>query len=142
MRFGQLNSESRVIVIAEVGNNHEGDFELAKKLVTLAAQAGADVVKFQTIRADAFCSKKNEQRYANLKKFEFTDQQFIELANVAKLKGIVFMSTPFDLGGVDLLDAIVPAFKIASGDIMFEPLLKHVASKRKPVIPIYGHEYP
>jgi N,N'-diacetyllegionaminate synthase len=134
MRIGALNTDDKVLIIAEVGNNHEGDFERAKLLVARAAEAGADVVKFQTIRADNFCSRKNEPRYSTLKKFEFSDAQFRELAAVAQKHQIVFMSTPFDLPGVEFLSTIVPAFKVASGDIMFKQLLEAIGRTRKPVI--------
>lgn len=134
MRIGSLDTDSKVVVIAEVGNNHEGDFNRAKEMIVQGARAGADIIKFQTIRADNFCSKKNEARYSTLKKFEFSDAQFCELAQVAKANGVVFMSTPFDLIGVDFLDTVVPAFKVASGDIMFRQLLERIGSKQKPVI--------
>lgn len=134
MKIGPINLDEQVFVIAEVGNNHEGDFSLAKELVHLAADSGASAVMFQTIRADHFVAKSNTQRYEQIKKFELSDAQFVELASLANKEGILFMSTPFDLGAVDMLDPLVPAFKIASGDNNFFPLLERIASKKKPIV--------
>lgn len=134
MRIGNSDLSEKVFIIAEVGNNHEGDFSLAQRMVALAARAGVDAVKFQTIRPERFCSRKNEQRFQTLKRFELSDEQFSKLAETARDEGIHFMSTPFDIESVDMLDALVPVFKIASGDMLFFPLLKKIARTKKPVI--------
>lgn len=134
MRIGCCDLSKDVFVIAEVGNNHEGDFELAKKLVALAAQAGADAVKFQTIVPDRLVSAKETARIEQLKKFQFSYDQFAELKRVADQEDIMFLSTPFDIESAAFLNTIVPAFKIASGDNNFFPLIEKIASFGKPII--------
>ncbi|MFB0564467.1 MAG: N-acetylneuraminate synthase family protein, partial [Candidatus Aminicenantaceae bacterium] len=119
---------------AEIGNNHEGDFELAKQMIHQAAEAGADVVKFQTFRVSDFVTCSERERYNQLAKYEFSYDQFKELYTIATGEGLMFLSTPLDLKSVDALDGFVEAFKIASGDNTFWPLIAHVASKGKPVI--------
>jgi len=135
-------------IIAEVGVNHNGDIELAKKLIDAAKDAGADAVKFQTFKVDELVTRKakkakyqeqstsvNETQYDMLKKLELTEDDFRELANYSRKKGIIFLSSPFDKASVDLLQEIgVPAFKIASGEITNFPLLKYIAQKKKPII--------
>lgn len=134
MKIGSVDLRDEVFVIAEIGNNHEGDFALAVKLIELAAQCGVHAVKFQTIRPERFVAKSNEARFQQLTKYEFSDTQFAELARIASEQGLVFLSTPFDLESADMLDALMPAFKIASGDNNFYPLLERVASMGKPIL--------
>ncbi len=134
MQIATLDCSKKVVITAEIGNNHEGSFDVASRMLDAAVRSGADVVKFQTIRADAFVSPKNTQRYATLKRFELTDQQYRDLADMAKDRGVLFMSTPFDLDAVDLLASLVPAFKIASGDNNFYPLIKKIVATKKPII--------
>lgn len=134
MQIANHSTDDKVFIIAEVGNNHEGDFALAKKLIALAAEAGADAVKFQTIRPEELVSSANPERIAQLKRFEFSDAQFVELARVASEQSIHFMSTPFSLDAVTMLTPLVPAFKIASGDNNFYPLLECIAATGKPII--------
>lgn len=134
MKIGKLDTDERVVVIAEIGNNHEGDYSLAEKMVWAAAQAGADAVKFQTFRAEHLVSPKEEARLAQLKSFELTFKQFEQLKDVADKAGIMFISTPFDIESAKFLNGLVPAFKIASGDNTFYPLIETVASFGKPII--------
>ena len=135
-------------IIAEAGVNHNGDINLAKKLIGAAKEAGADAVKFQTFRAENVVTKNagkaeyqketagiGESQYDMIKKLELTEEDFKELAEYAKKKDILFLSSPFDKESVDLLDGLdVPAFKIGSGEITNFPLLKHTAKKEKPII--------
>lgn len=135
-------------IIAEAGVNHNGDIKLAKKLIDVAVEAGADAVKFQTFQAEELVTEtaekaeyqkettgSKESQFAMIKKLELSDKNFKELFTYAQKKGIIFLSTPFDQGSVDLLDKLgVPAFKVGSGEITNFPLLKHIASKQKPVI--------
>jgi len=135
-------------IIAEAGVNHNGDIGLARKLIEVAAAAGADAVKFQTFRAEDMVTGSaekapyqkettgsEESQIDMLKKLELSRDDFEELSGYACKEGLIFLSTPFDKGSVDLLDDIdVPAFKIASSDITNIPLLAHVAGKKKPVI--------
>ncbi len=137
------------IIIAEAGVNHNGDFELAKKLVLAAAEAGADFVKFQTFKADKIASKSakkaayqeknindgDDSQYAMLKKLEMPIEWHSQLIKLANENGIQFLSTGFDNESVDLLDRLgTPLFKIPSGEITNKPYLRHIAGKRKPVI--------
>ncbi len=135
-------------IIAEAGVNHNGDVKLAKKLISVAADAGADAVKFQTFKAESVVTtnaekaeyqKKTtevkESQYDMIKKLELTEYNFKELADYTKKKDILFLSSPFDKESVDLLDEInVPVFKVASGEITNFPLLKQIAEKGKPII--------
>jgi N-acetylneuraminate synthase len=133
-------------IIAEIGVNHGGDMALAKTLIELAHDGGAHAAKFQSYKADLIASK-NSPAYWDLsaesttsqhelfKKYDsFNPEDYVELKEHCDAVGIDFMSTPFDLGAVDYLDDIVPAFKIASADITNVPLLRKVAEKEKPVL--------
>jgi N,N'-diacetyllegionaminate synthase len=135
-------------VIAEAGVNHNGDIRLAKKLVDVAKEAGADAVKFQTFKAESVVTRKApkakyqkqttgyvESQYEMIRKVELSAGNFAEVARHAQKKRIMFLSTPFDNESVDLLDGLgVPAFKIASGEITNFPLIRYIAKKGKPVI--------
>lgn len=138
-----------VVIIAEAGVNHNGDFEKAKQLVQVAAQAGADFVKFQTFKADKIVSKSakkaayqaknindgDDSQYAMLKKLEMPHEWHVQLKEYANELGIMFLSTGFDHESVDYLDELnQPFFKIPSGEITNKPYLQHIASKGKPVI--------
>jgi N-acetylneuraminate synthase len=133
-------------VIAEIGVNHEGDLALAKRLIDLAAGAGADAVKFQTYKAGLLASR-NSPSYWDLacepttsqfelfKKYDaFGPTEYQALAAHARTRDVVFASTPFDLDAVDLLEPLMPYYKIASADITNLPLLKKCAGKGKPVV--------
>lgn len=134
MKIGKFDLAKDVLVIAEVGNNHEGNFSLAQDLIGLAAKAGAGAVKFQTIVPEKLVSPLQTERIQQLKRFQFSYEQFSELKRTADREGILFLSTPFDLESAKFLDTLVPAFKIASGDNNFFPLLKTVADTCKPII--------
>lgn len=139
----------KTIIIAEAGVNHNGDFEKAKQLVEVAANAGADFVKFQTFKADKLVSKtakkadyqaKNindgdDSQYNMLKKLELPHEWHVELKEYAKQLGIEFLSTGFDEESINYLNELgQPFFKIPSGEITNKPYLQHIASKGKPVI--------
>jgi N,N'-diacetyllegionaminate synthase len=139
---------NRVLIIAEAGVNHNGDFELAKQLIAVAADSGADFVKFQTFKADKLVTKtavkadyqisntkENNSQYEMLKKLEMPEQWHYDLINYANSLGIRFLSTGFDIESIDFLDKIgIPFFKIPSGEITNKPYLEHIAKKRKPII--------
>lgn len=137
---------SRPYLIAEAGVNHEGSVEKAKLMIEQAARAGAAAIKFQTYKAERLASKYSpsywdlreeptKSQYELFKKYDrFGDAEFQELAEYAKQEGIDFLSTPFDLEAVDLLESLVPAYKVASADITNYPLLRHIASKGKPIL--------
>jgi N,N'-diacetyllegionaminate synthase len=134
MKIDDFDTDQRVLVIAEIGNNHEGDFNLAKELIGLAAEAGANAVKFQSIVPERLVSPNDLARIEQLQKFRLEEKNFRALREEAERLGIIFLSTPFDLDVVDFLDELVPAFKIASSDNNFFPLIDKVASKGKPIL--------
>lgn len=130
-------------VIAEAGSNHNGNLEQAKALVRLAADAGADAVKFQTFRADKlYIRTAGESDYLQLNRsiydviaaMEMPYQWLPLLADEAARHGLLFLSTPFDEESADELDRYVPAFKLASYELTHLPLVRHVAKKNKPLI--------
>ncbi len=130
------------IVIAEAGVNHNGDMNIAKRLVDEAVNAGVDYIKFQSFKAEKLVSpsakKANYQivnindgddsQFAMLKKLELSDNQHQELITYCNLKGIKFFSTAFDVDGVNFLNQLgLPLFKIPSGEITNFPYLRAIA---------------
>ncbi len=118
-------------VIAEVGNNHEGDFGRARDLLYAAVEAGVDAVKFQTITPTKLVTADQVDRIAQLNRFRLDTDQFAKLSALADQAGVAFFSTPFDLDAVDQLDPIQHFFKISSGDNTFDDLVRKVANKGK-----------
>ncbi|MEI6346610.1 MAG: N-acetylneuraminate synthase [Bacteroidota bacterium] len=140
---------NKTLIIAEAGVNHNGSIDLAKKLIDIAVDAGADVVKFQTFKADKIASKiaqkadyqkenisnKDETQYEMIKKLELDFDAHKILIDYCKIKGIIFLSTPFDLDSIDLLVTLeMETFKIPSGEITNLPYLMKVAKLNKKVI--------
>ena len=103
-------------------------------MVAAAANAGVDAVKFQTFRTELFANPKDAARYERLRQFELTPAEFSRLQDLAHSLGLLFLSTPLDLESAKFLSDVVDAFKIASGDNNFFPLLGEVASTGKPMI--------
>lgn len=134
MKIGEFDLDKDVLVIAEIGNNHEGDFALAQEMIGKAAETGAGAVKFQTIIPEKLVSPTDQERIKQLRRFQFSFSQFERLSEVAREENITFLSTPFDTESARFLDSIVPAFKIASGDNTFYPLLDVVAQTGKPIL--------
>jgi len=134
MKIKNFNLKKKVFIIAEVGNNHEGNFTVAKKLVHQAAKAGVDAIKFQTFKTEKFIRKDDKKRFQQLKKFELSYNQFQFLRNLAHKKKIKFISTPLDLESADFLIKNADLIKIASGDNNFYPLIDKVLKSKKPVI--------
>lgn len=136
-----------VYVIAEIGVNHNGSIDIAKKMIDCAKEAGVDAVKFQSFTSEkekirnaplAEYQKKNTS-YADAfemsKKLELSLEEHIELKKYCDQKSIIFLSTGFDKDNVDLLEKLgVEVFKIPSGEINNFPLIKHIALKNKPII--------
>lgn len=134
-------------IIAEAGRNHNGSVELGKKLIKAAKEAGANAVKFQSIRADTLIVKdagkishvkanvKNMSAYEVTKSVEMSEQMHRMLKNYATSLGIEFLSTPEDYEMADLLDELgVRAFKTGSLDLLWHDFLVHIAKKKKPMI--------
>lgn len=134
MKIGRFNTDDRVLIVAEIGNNHEGSMERAVAMVRAAAQCGVDAVKFQTVRADQLVGPGDPARLARLKSFELSDKQFAELSKITHDLGMLFISTPLFVNAVEMLEPLVDAYKVASGDNDFVPLLQRVAATGKPVI--------
>lgn len=133
----------KVYIIAEAGVNHNGDIDIAKKLIDAAAAAGADAVKFQTFKAELVISKnakkaeyqaqntgnESETQLEMVKKLELDEKAHDELIAYAKAKNIEFLSTPFDLPSVDLLVRKgLKTIKIPSGEITNLPYLEKIGA--------------
>src|SRR5579871_2715448 len=134
MLIGNIDLSRDVLVVAEIGNNHEGSFTRAKELIAAAAETGAQAVKFQTFLPEHYVTRHDTARLARLRRFALSFEQFAELAKIAAGHGLLFFSTPFDLASADALDKFCPIFKIASGDNDFLPLIERVASFKKPIL--------
>lgn len=129
-------------IIAEAGVNHNGSLEMACQLIEVAAQAGADAVKFQIFKAKRLVSEVAKSQYNMLCGLELWSGAYPELMTCCEGNGILFMCTPFDEESADFLDDLgVAVFKIASGEIANLPLLAHVARKGKAVIVSTGMSY-
>ena len=147
--------KARVLVIAEAGVNHNGEIELAKRLVDAAAQGRADAVKFQTFRADRLVSAMTpkaryqlqttspvESQLEMLQRLELSPGAHRELCEYCRKRDVIFMSTPFDEESADFLEELaIPIFKIASGEITNLPFLEWIARKGKPIILSTGMSY-
>jgi len=141
-------SPSKTLIIAEAGVNHNGALALAFDLIGAAAEAGADVVKFQTFKAKSLVTQSaskadyqlqttnsEESQFEMIKKLELNEKMHLELIAECGKYGIRFASTGFDEGSVDLLcDLGVDFLKIPAGEITNVPYLRHVGSKGLPVI--------
>jgi len=141
MHVGSIDLDRQVLLVAEIGNNHEGDFGVAKELIRCAAEAGVQAVKFQTYRTRDFVRPSDTQRVERLQRYELTSSQFEELAGLAHASGLLFLSTPLDLRSAQVLAPIVDAYKIASGDNDFLALIDVVCDSDKPVIVSSGASY-
>ncbi len=143
----QVGEGCPVFIIAEAGVNHNGSLAMAIKLVDAAKKAGADAVKFQTFKAEDLVAQnlnmaayqqkntgKKESQLLMLKKLELKHQDFVALKKHCDQKSIMFLSAPHTEGAVDFLNPLMPAFKIASGDLTNTPFLKALAKKKKPLI--------
>ena len=143
-----MNNQKKVFIIAEAGDNHNGDYDTALKLVDKAVEAGADCVKFQTFVTERVISKlaekadyqkestgTGESQYDMEKKLELSFEQFRQIKKYCEQKKIMFLSTPFDLESIDFLQEIdIPFWKIPSGEITNLPYLEKIAHTGKDVI--------
>lgn len=135
------------IIIAEAGVNHNGNMDIAKRLIDAAADAGVDYVKFQTFKTENLVSfnaptaeyqkaaTQETSQYAMLKRLELNEQQHIELIEYCNKKGVKFLSTAFDMDSIDLLESLnLDLWKIPSGEITNYPYLARIAATGKPII--------
>lgn len=139
-----------VLIIAEAGVNHNGSIEIAKQLVDKAVEAGADVIKFQTFKAEKLVSKSakqaeyqkknigneaDESQLNMLKKLELSEDDHQMLVDYCQKRGIQFFSTAFDIGSIEYLHSIsLGLWKIPSGEITNYPYIKKIAMYHEPVI--------
>ena len=123
-------------VIAEAGSNHDGKLEQAKRLIDVAADAGVDAVKFQTFKAERLYNESSSKSTVDLlARIELKRDWHGELMEYAKQRGLVFLTSVFDEESADFLEGLgVEAYKIASSELNHVPLIRHVASKNKPMI--------
>ena len=141
-----IGENSSPYVIAEIGVNHNGSVDLARTLIDLAHEGGADAAKFQTYKADRLASKHSPaywdttkeptaSQHQLFKKYDsFESDDYAALARHCEALGIHFLSTPFDEVAIEFLAPLVPAFKVASADLTNLPLLRQVAATEKPVL--------
>jgi sialic acid synthase SpsE len=144
MKVGSFDLTKRVMIVAEIGGNHNGDFRLAKRYIKEAAKCGADVVKFQMYQAENLVSRdlpplplvrhKFKTQFERFRALEFTEEEWVALSNYAKKYQVMFSASVFDIQMADLLDKISCMFKIASGDLTNLPLIRHVVNKKKPIL--------
>ena len=134
MKIGSIDLTDEVCIVAEIGNNHEGDVQRAHQLIEAAAASGVNAVKFQTFQTKHYVSAQDARRFERLSAFELTPNQFQQLAEYAHSVNLLFISTPFDLGSVDVLLPLVDAYKISSGDNNFYPLIERVSRTKKPLM--------
>lgn len=143
-----IDESSPCYIIAEAGVNHNGDLDTALKLVRMARKIGADCVKFQTFKAGSVITKnapkanyqlevtdKQESQFEMLQKLELSWDEYRLIVAECNKEGITFLSTPYNEEDADfLIELNVPAFKIASGQIVEFAFLEHVARYKKPMI--------
>lgn len=141
-------ANKKVLFIAEAGVNHNGDINLAKKLIDIAAETGVDIVKFQTFKAENLVTttaqmadyqiqntKKVESQFEMLKRLELKDEDFVELQRYSKEKGLRFLSTGFDLESLSFLKTLnMGLWKIPSGEITNLPYLEFIGKCNEPVV--------
>ena len=143
----QISEDSPVFIIAEAGVNHNGNMDIAKRLIEIASEAKVEAVKFQAFKTGNLIlqnvlkapyqqktTEAKESQFDMLKKLEITLEQNMMLMEHCKKNGIIFLTTPFDEVSLDELDPLdLPAYKIASTDLTNLPFLKKVAQKGKPI---------
>lgn len=123
------------LLIAEIGGNHEGNFDYALRLVELALESDSDVVKFQVYTGDTLVSRvEGATRNAHFKKFELTREQYLELAFRVQAGGKIFMASVWSPDMIDFLDEYMPIYKVGSGDLTAYPVLREFARRGKPMI--------
>jgi len=130
-KFKELN---KPLIIAEIGNNHEGSFDNAIKLINAAKKSGVNAVKFQTYKPELYYTQSEKDRIKKLSKFQLSYEEFYKLSKYAKKQKLIFISTPFDLESLDFLKNIVDIIKISSGDNNFSELILSSIKSRKELI--------
>lgn len=123
------------LLIAEIGGNHEGDFNYAIELTSQAIESGADVIKYQIYTADSIVNKKiSPDRHKHFSRFELTPDQHITLAKMCEDGGVDYMASVWDVEAFDWIDEFVGIYKVGSGDLTAYPLINRMALTGKPLI--------
>ena len=144
MKIGNrlISDKAKPLIIAEIGINHQGSFQLAKKLISKAKNSGCECVKFQShnvyeemVKTNIKPGNSNQTIWNIIKKNEISFEQEKKLKKYAEKLGLIFLSTPFSREAADRLNSIgVKAFKIGSGECNNYPLIEHICKKNKPII--------
>ncbi len=143
----KIIDNSKTFIIAEIGVNHNGDIDLAKKLILKAKECKVDAVKFQTFKAENLVTKDTQKadyqkqnseedtQFEMLKNLELSKEDFKILKDFTLENDLIFLSSPFDLESVDLLEDLdIPVYKLGSGELNNFELIKYIESKNKPLI--------
>ena len=145
----EIGIDKPTFFIADIAANHDGDLERAKELIWLSAEAGADCAKFQHFDAETIVSDFGFKSLGSQLSHQGTWKKSVfetykeaslnrdwteELKSTCDEAGIVFMTSPYSLELVDYVDEYVTAYKIGSGDVTWLEIIRHIASKRKPVL--------
>ncbi|WP_252250250.1 N-acetylneuraminate synthase family protein [Clostridium sp. ZBS13] len=154
--YRYIGNDEPCFIIAEAGINHNGDIDIAKKMIDIAKECGVDAIKFQTFKAEEFISNKKEMytyksqgkeitesMYEMFKRYEFTKSEWLEIASYCNDKDIIFFSTPQNPSDLDFLLQIVelPVIKVGADDLTNLELMSYYASKSKPMIISAGMAY-
>ncbi len=131
MNFENLNS---LIIVAEIGVNHEGSKENCAKIIKLAAEVGCKYVKLQSYTTDRYASKDDKGRYERVDRFGLSIEDFISLYEYSKKLGVSMISTPLSEDWVDKLAPYCSILKIASGDLTFQPVIEKAAKSGRSII--------
>ena len=130
-----FQGKNDVYLIAEIGGNHEGDFEYAKHLTRLAAESGVDAVKFQIYTGDTLVNPEYDPaRNKHFKRFQLSDAQYIELARLCEQLGVSFMASVWDLDAIEYVDQFSTIYKIGSGDMTAYNVIRKTMETGKPII--------
>jgi len=123
------------MLIAEIGGNHEGNFNEAKKMLELAIESGVDCIKFQIYSGDTLVNKNlSPKRNSHFKKFELTKEEHIELAELCLKKGINYNASVWNLEMLEWIDEYLTFYKIGSGDLTSWPIIKEFVKREKPIL--------
>ena len=123
------------LLIAEIGGNHEGNFNYAKQLTRQAIKSGVDVIKYQLYTGDGIVNKKiSPERNKHFKKFELTKQQHIQLAKMCINAGVQYNASIWDLEMIEWIDEYIKFYKIGSGDLTAYPIIREFAMRGKPIL--------
>ncbi|MFH1868826.1 MAG: N-acetylneuraminate synthase family protein [Candidatus Omnitrophota bacterium] len=129
------HGKTGVFLIAEIGGNHEGNFEYAKHLTQLAIDSGVDAVKFQIYTADSLVNPiENPQRYEHFKRFVLKRTEHIALAKICIKNNVDYIASVWDIRAIDWIDDYISIYKIGSGDLTAYPIIKSILRKSKPII--------